>query len=682
MPMPGDFLGSIMFNKKNIIIILAVILIVAAAFLCWLLRKPALTFEDVLPSDAIFYGRLAHVQGHLDQFTASDFFKNIAAIDVPKVLARNGFTDVRIAQVEQWRKSTQKVLDNSLLKKALGKEVGVAVFRRDKAYRAVVLVRLDASLSAAEFAGQLAGQISSQWGAQVELTKENYKGVNINHVLVKKNGLRFAYVRLGDVVAATMEPADDAQKIIDVFHKQALSLAAQEQFIFIKQHAYPKAEGLVFVNMSALTDVLKEQTMAWLEKGEDTPQEKIKIEETFHHMKDLTAAGISYAPGAISRYKLIWGIDPKVMDAEDRRFFACTPAVNDSLKFIPTNVLAYNWGSCYDFKEYWQQIKEQMQASPELAGGIRQLKRKTEKKMGLKIEEDVLPLLGHEVGGYLTDIDTYGMFPFPRLLLFVRVTDRNAVQAMLDRLVKNPLAVIQHEDYGNINIRYMTLPFGANMDPGYCFLGDYLLVGTSRQLLKKSIDAYTQEGHSALTDKNFKDLSLNDSEKNNSMTFTQFDALAKRATALVGWLDKYLSSQVNMVASYAQQGQQKKEELAEGLESTAKDLALAEKKLNEFKTKPLSDVSPEEASITQSSMANVQRDIDQMHGDIQTYKAQQAELNTILANEEVQAVSAKLLMFNAEHILLPVLKGMESLNALAVKVKVSDHALETELLFK
>ena len=51
------------------------------------------------------------------------------------------------------------------------------------------------------------------------------------------------------------------------------------------------------------------------------------------------------------------------------------------------------------------------------------------------------------------------------------------------------------------------------MDPGYGFLGDYLLVATSRQLLKRSIDAYNDSLRSIVSDDAVEQFSL-DNGKN------------------------------------------------------------------------------------------------------------------------------------------------------------------------
>ena len=36
-----------------------------------------------------------------------------------------------------------------------------------------------------------------------------------------------------------------------------------------------------------------------------------------------------------------------------RKTFACPALSNDTLKLVPVNAIAYNWGGCYDFEQSW-----------------------------------------------------------------------------------------------------------------------------------------------------------------------------------------------------------------------------------------------------------------------------------------------------------------------------------------
>ena len=143
--------------------------------------------------------------------------------------------------------------------------------------------------------------------------------------------------------------------------------------------------------------------------------------------------------------------------------------------------------------------------------------------------------------------------------------------------------MLQSEEYDHVNIHYITLPMGANMDPAYGFLGDYLLVATSRQLLKRSIDAYNDSLRSIVSDDSVAQFSLANGEKFHSVTLMKTAELSRRAQDFLGWVDKYLSGQVSMAAAYKQDGDNKKQELDEAIADKSADLVLAQKKLTELK---------------------------------------------------------------------------------------------------
>ena len=332
-----------------------------------------------------------------------------------------------------------------------------------------------------------------------------------------------------------------------------------------------------------------------------------------------------------------------------RKVFACPALSNDTLKFVPANAIAYNWGGCYDFEQSWAMVKQRLEGDPSLAQGIYKFKHKLEKHFHINIRRDVLPVLGHEIGGYLTDVDMQGTYPFPRLLVFVKIQDRPAAERLLDKFTQNPVMALYREEYNHVDIHYVSLPLGANMDPGYGFLGDYLLVATSRQLLKKSIDAYNDSLRSIVSDDAVEQFSLANGEKFHSVTLMKTAELSRRAQDFLGWVDKYLSGQVSMAAAYKQDGDNKKQELDEAIADKRAELVLAQKKLTQLKETSLSDASLEDPVLVNGAIENLSREEDSIRDDIANYKEQKEDLSRLLDNYALGAQSAKLTMYNMEN---------------------------------
>jgi hypothetical protein len=407
-----------------------------------------------------------------------------------------------------------------------------------------------------------------------------------------------------------------------------------------------------------------------------------RLEPYGYHQAAFAVYGLSYMPGQVSKYKMIAGLDDKAIPLQMQKHLACPDLSNDSLKLVPVNAIVYNWGGCYDFGEYWQSARQRLQENPQWAGPMRRIKRGLERRLHVNIKRDVLPLLDHEIGGYLTDVDMQGKYPFPRLLIFVKVQDRTKAEHLLEQLTANAVTMLQSEDYNHVNIHYISLPLGANMDPGYGFVGNYLLVATSRQLLKVSIDAYNDSMPSIVSDDAVKSFSLDNGEKFHSVTLMKTAELSRRAQDFLGWINKYLSSQVSIAAAAKQDGANRAQELTQAIADKNEELILAEKKLSQLKRKPLTDLSDEESVFITGAIANLNREEEAIRNDIVAYKAQKEDLYQLLANYAVGAQSDKLTMFNMDNVVSPLLKGLESIDAQAVTVRFGRKTLETEVLVK
>ena len=649
--------------KNKIGWIISILLASALGIWIWS-QRPGLPLERVLPSHPLAFARLKHVEVHIDQVVHSDFGKNIAAIDLPDVLNRNNFSSKDISDLQRWQKDLLRAWDNPLIKKFLGKEVSVAIYRNNSSYQIFVVLRLTLSTRIAE----ALGQFSHHWGNAVSDTQQKYRGRVINHIAFKTQGLKLAYVRIRDLLIIAPESLGHLEEVVDVYQHKHDSLEQDPSFNFVRQNAYPSGDGLAFVNLNLFSDL-------W--RGEMDS----KLTPLGYQMAAFPVYGLSYMPGVVSKYKMIVGLDEKHMPSGMRKVFDCPALANDSLKLVPDSAIAYNWGACYDLDQSWAMAKQRLEENLPLTQGIIKFKHRLEKHFHINIRRDVLPVLGHEIGGYLTDVDMQGSYPFPRLLVFVKIQDRPAAQRLLDKFTQNPIMVLRSEVYNHVDIHFVTLPLGSNMDPGYGFLGDYLLVASSRQLLKKSIDAYNDLMRSIVSDDAVVQFGLA-GQNSVSVTLMKTAELSRRAQDFLGWVDKYLSGQVSMAAAYKQDGDNKKQELDQAIADKSAELVLAQKKLTQLKSAPLPDVPTDDSTLISGAIQNLSREEENIRGDITNYREQKEDLSRLLNNYATGAQSAKLTMYNMENVVSPVLKGLESIDAQAVTVRFGDKILETEFLVK
>jgi len=650
--------------KNKIFWIIAIPLIFLFGFWVWC-QRPGLPVDRVLPSHPLVFARLKDVEGHINQVIHSDFGKSIGSIDIPDVLSRNNFVSSDINDFKHWQIDLVKFWENPFIKKFLSKEASIAVYRKNNSYQLYITLRLTLATRIAE----LLGQLFHQWGDDVTVTQQEYQGRVINHISFKKQGVGLAYVRIRDLIIVAPESLGHLEEVVDVYQHRHEGLDNDASYNFVRQNAYPGGDGLGFVNFNLFSDL-------W--RGE--------MDSRLTNLGYQTAAfpvyGLSYLPGEVSKYKIIIGLNEKFIPPSMLKTLACPAVVNDSLRLVPVNAIAYNWGGCYDFEQSWELVKEKVDKNSELVQSIQQFKHRLEHHFHINIRKDILPLLGHEIGGYLTDVDMQGNYPFPRILLFIKIQQRQKAEELLDLLIKNPGIALQNEVYNNVKIHYIPLQLGTNMDPGYGFLGDYLLIASSRQLLKRSIDAYNDSFRSIVSDDVIEKFSLGDGSKFHSVTLMKTAELSRRAQDFLGWIDKYLSGQVSMAAAYKQDGDNKKQELDDAIANRKADLILAQKKLSQLKKSSLSSASDEDPQFIDGEIENLSREEENIRGDIANYIEQKEDLTRLLENYAIGAQTDKLTMYNMENVISPVLKGLESIDAQAVTVRFGNKILETEFLVK
>ena len=133
-----------------------------------------------------------------------------------------------------------------------------------------------------------------------------------------------------------------------------------------------------------------------------------------------------------------------------------------------------------------------------------------------------------------------------------------------------------------------------------------------------------------------------------------------------------------MAAVYQQEGEVKIKELTRAIADKEAEAKLAQAKLQELKNKPVVDVSVDDKAIMADSIQNLEREAQNLSDDIKTYKAQQEQLKGLLVSYQAQSDGAKLWMFNSQQAIVPILQGLETVNAQGLKMLMTDKTIETE----
>ena len=144
------------------------------------------------------------------------------------------------------------------------------------------------------------------------------------------------------------------EDVVDVYQHRHDPLQADPSFNFVRRNAYPSGDGLVFVNLNLFSDI-------W--RGEMDS----RLTSLGYQTAAFPVYGLSYMPGVVSKYKMMVGLDEKYMPSGMRKAFACPALANDTLKLVPVNAIAYNWGGCYDFEQSWGTAKQRLEDNPRIS---------------------------------------------------------------------------------------------------------------------------------------------------------------------------------------------------------------------------------------------------------------------------------------------------------------------------
>lgn len=515
-----------------------------------LLKKMETPFEKTLPSGALFYVKFPNARAAFEKITATQFWKGLQTVDYD------------LLGTASWKEKMTDPAMNAALEKFLGREFALAVYPPDfSAFNEASLeagqteALLTEFLSGLFFAArvppdvQAAEALSGLWGTgegEVKVETLDYKNQAIRLISLPQIPFKLGIVRFKDIVVAGVgEKA--MRRIVDVRAAGAETLASDAYFQKVSGRFAESPDMTGFLDMEEAVRVLYEgagRMAALTEEGTEKDQMKRQWERLKTQTAGLKVLTFSGRWEAVAKLNVELSFDNAQLDPAAAFFYRCPSAENKTLRFTPKDVLGYQWSNCLDLSYSWDQIKKELdqaavQARRPALGGVKDI----EQIMGLSIQDDILPAFGDEIGGYLQDIQLSGPFPYPQILFFIKVADSQKAGVILEKLKSHQPALFQNENYKEVTITYAALPLGAGVQPGYCFLGDYLLIALNRQMLKASIDTYGDPSASLPRAESFGMVDFGLSGRNRSVQFIRFAELTRQLEGVVEWSQTWMASQ-------------------------------------------------------------------------------------------------------------------------------------------
>lgn len=564
--------------KKVLVLVVAAVLVAVGGFLVFNQKTLLTTTSDiskVIPDGALVYIRFSNIKKNVDEFTATKFWQDLKTINLKQAMGEAGASPQQLAEYESLKTNLTEGYQNLMASQFFGQEAALAVYpvanldfdnvdekiARDLLGSLVLVVRITAQAQMAELVSGFSKHFSK------DFTSEELKHKNQSYTRIKSadSTVSLHYAKFGDLLIVSFNE-EAVKQSIDVHAKSRKALFQDPGYQKVHPKFLPSSDIVFYGNYDTFVSGIRSQILKMTEDAKAknpqvAQQTQEKMDEAFNQMKGFTWFGYSYLPGRPLKQNFVLFYDPAKIDPYLKEAYSCAPAANTTANFIPNEAVVYQWNNCFDLTAYWNKVKEEwakeVKSDPSAAQEFspEKLVETIKNATGLNLETEILPILGTEYGGYFSDINVSGIFPIPKFVLFLKVTDQNKAEALMQKVFNLPILTMQVEIYQGHQIQYASLPIGTDLQPGYTFVNKYLLLGTSRELLKDSIDAFGQPAQSIAAHPDFK-ASLGEGAKS-GVFFVKIDALSRNVRQLVEWGNKWATLKLNQ-AKAIEEGRRKR----------------------------------------------------------------------------------------------------------------------------
>ncbi len=713
---------------RKLVPILIVIALLAAAgaggFYYYKVSSVKLTTADVLPKGALFYYRAVDLEANLQKFRNSAFFQKFTKIDAAGIFQENGVPGAYVEMVLQMVSQIGEFLNSDVFKQFFGKEVAVAVYPmelpdltnlasipqsfKEAAANVFIVTRLPPDAKLNESISGILGRFNKN----PKISETEYKRHKIHAIDVPEiqGSLQYVVIK-GLMVIGYGEKAVHAA--VDILAEKQPSLAQDPTYQRASAHFLADAVYTGYGNFEYVMNAFRQELESSLRKVPAGIRKSYQeqMERTWKNFAGMQIVAFSSTFDALTKMKVVWLFDKDQMGEGLRKIYACPSQPNNSLSFVPREALYYQWTACLDAKYYWENVKAEMAyssaammqqtrpAAPSTAKGeapadnpdekvptMEETITGLEKTMNLNIEKDILPAFGKEFGVYFTGVDLADKYPLPHLALFVSVADKTAMDKILGALNNQPYAMVQKEDYKGTAIQYFSVPVGGKLEPGYAYLGDYLVLASSYFDLKKAIDLQKDPGLSLFKSTDFLEVNDGLAEPNNTLVYLKLDGLLRQGKKLAEWGFGFVQEQSAQQRAFLDGTQKRLQDIRKDIErneSAKKDvqsqIEFAQKNIEDF------TAQGQDISALQTQRSDLEIQLKAKEQAIGLAKEQARDMEDLIVDleakkDEGQAAQLRTILDRAVY---PLLDALGSFPALGSRLRfLGEDALEAMTLIK
>lgn len=662
--------------------------------------------EEVLPQEPQLYVHFDNVSQNLNDIASSQIWKSLKEINYNLLLEKSNFSREQVDALKTAFKQITDPQTQAFLQKFFGQEVALAIypmpidlssmaslspavisnFVNDVFSNIFIVTRIPADIQILELFSGMIGNL----GEGVSQETVHYKDFKIHVMSLKDIQVKIAFVRIKDLLVISFGERA-AQKSVDVYRKDRTALSSDPNFQETRKKSVDSSEISGYWDMEKFFSAMKSQIdvmVSWASARsheDDSGSVAEQFEQAFKTVAGFKTVSLSMKTDKLTEIKTRVTLDKSQLDPQFASFYNCPASQNKTIELIPSGVLGYYWSDCIVLGEYWKQVKTEFDQMKNDPGQDPQEKIDwVESSLGLGIENDILPAFGTQFGGYLSDIEIGGIFPLPKFLLFAKIADKSKAEVLFSKLTQNSFFMLQTENYDGIPIQYINSPLGGNqIQPGYCFLDDYVLIAINRSLLESSIDAYKKRVPSLLQDQVFQRIDQGLSDENTGIYFSRVGQFAEKLEDIIKWINSWAKAQYERKDAFREGSLKRLEDVKVEIKGAQQELEQIQENIKKLDTEMAGLTSQGmDTSAVKTGLENARKLLTTKKNDIEALEDKQVELRQLVAGYDGSTKGEEMKQLLLDEVAYPVLRSLSSVESLGVRTTTQGDTFESTVLIK
>lgn len=495
----------------------------------------------ILPNETLQITEIINIEKRLDDFRASQLGQTIAQIDWKAVMRKLGLHQKIIVQYDKLEELLASTIDNLVFNELFGKEVTIAVLpvtidkleikSIKKLLSSIVIIsRPKRSTEFVKLASQL---VSGIYNYQTEI----YEDCEIKSFTTELE-VTVYYTVVGGLFVATLN-RQTLLSCLDLRKNQRPDLTQNTYFQDLnKKLRNSNSVGFTYTNLTKLYETIFNLIKASIdaEKRDDF------FDQARQYAQPFKAGGHSvYEKGDLIHSRSLVLIENSTDPNASPLMAQFKAGANKTLDMIPAESLIYYWANNLDIF-----LNEESQFFNK---DVRKALKVWLQEAGVSLNQ-FFHAFGKQYGLALADFDTRKIIPIPKLALFAEVKSYDVVTNILETSAKKLGMNTEIEEFEGIEINYFTLPLGLStmlplledITPSYCFIKNFCLVTSNRQLMMDMIDIYYYGG-GIQADSGFRAVDKGLTGPNNNIMFIRNAAFIEKFKDVIAWCNSIVAFQ-------------------------------------------------------------------------------------------------------------------------------------------